>query len=210
MTQGPTKMLTTDGSTLNNVDSMIDIETLSTEPNAIVLSIGAVLFDPYAENTAEDLSEYTFYQNITIESQKHRHLSKDTQEWWTQQDPAAWEALKHDQKPLVKVLENLYHFHCTRTGLKLPKVHRVWANSPSFDCVILDSAYRHYERFFQFPIPFWNWRDCRTVLDIAYPPGDDTRPHIRVGQHHNALDDCISQALMVQDAYRALNRAYGK
>lgn len=203
-------MLITDGSQLNNVDSMIDIETLSTEPHAVILSIGAVLFDPYNQNTAEELSEYTFYTNVTIESQRHRHVSKDTQDWWKTQDPAAWEALQYDQMPLVKALEGLHHFHNTRTGLKTPKVHRVWANSPSFDCVILDTAYRHYERFFQFPVGFWNWRDVRTVVDLAYPPGDEDKPVIRVGQHHNALDDCISQALMVQDAYRTLQRAYRK
>jgi hypothetical protein len=200
----------TDGTMLNNVDSMIDIETLSTEPHATVLSIGAVLFDPYAANKADDLAEYTYYNNVTIESQPHRHISKDTQDWWADQSPEAWEALQYDQKPLVKALEGLYHFHCTRTGNQLPKAHRIWANSPSFDCVILDTAYRHYERFFSFPVPFWNWRDVRTILDLAYPPGDEERPVIRVGTHHNALDDCISQALMVQDAYRKLGRSYTK
>jgi len=203
-------MLITDGTQLNNVDSMIDIETFSTEPNAVILSIGAVLFDPYEQNTAAELGEYTFYENVTIESQRHRHVSKDTQDWWKQQSKEAWDVLQYDQLPLVKALERLYHFHMTRTGIKLPKVNRIWANSPSFDCVILDTAYRHYERFFNFPVPFWNWRDVRTIVDAAYLPGDDTRPVIRVGTHHNALDDCISQALMVQDAHRILNRAYRK
>lgn len=203
-------MLITDGTTLNNVDSMIDIETFSTEPNAVILSIGAVLFDPYAANTAKDLAEYTFYQNITLESQPHRHTSQSTKDWWEDQSQEAWDALLPDQIPLQRALENLYHFHNTRTGVKLPKAHRVWANSPSFDCVILDTAYSYYQRFLKFPVPFWNWRDIRTLKDTAYPPGSDDAPVIRSGTHHNALDDCISQALMVQDAHRALNRAYRK
>jgi hypothetical protein len=200
----------TDGSLLHNVDSMIDIETLSTEPNAVILSIGAVLFDPYAANTAEELSEYTYYQNVTVKSQVHRDVSESTQQWWKEQSPEAWEALQDNQIPLVKALESLHHFHNTRTGNKLPKAHRVWAHSPSFDCIILSTAYDYYKKFFRFPVPFYNWRDTRTILDAAYPPGDETRPDIRVGTHHNALDDCISQALMVQDAHRALNRAYRK
>ncbi len=44
--------------------TMVDLETLGTDPKSVILSIGAVTFDP--ENAKEDFSN-TFYVNVDPE-----------------------------------------------------------------------------------------------------------------------------------------------
>lgn len=64
---------------------------------------------------------------------------------------------------------------------------RVWGNGAAFDNVILASAYRRVTA--GTPWQYWNDRCYRTVKAL-HPDV----PMQRTGDHHNALDDAISQA----------------
>ena len=63
---------------------MLDLETLSTRPNAVILTIGAVKFDPFG---GEVNTEKGLYYRINVDEQIaiDRHVMESTVEWWGKQ-----------------------------------------------------------------------------------------------------------------------------
>jgi hypothetical protein len=119
--------------------------------------------------------------------------------WWETQSETARLATLTDPQPIADVLRDLYNFLLFRGGQTHPPAQRLWANGPNFDCVILESAYRNYSTF-KMPLEFNKLRCVRTLLDTAWP-NKAGRPNLDIGTKHNALDDCIQQALLVQMAH---------
>jgi hypothetical protein len=66
------------------IHAMIDLETLSTKPNATILTIGGVKFDAY---TRVEPSQ-GLYHRIDVDSQvaMGRDVMDETVEWWGKQD----------------------------------------------------------------------------------------------------------------------------
>lgn len=153
---------------------MIDLETLSTQYNATILSIGAV---KWSGSTIED----TFYVNIDPASCKAAglHVEKKTVEWWMRQSPEARKALQQDTKPLTEALKS---FRMWYGPTSLP----TWGNGAAFDLVIMTSAFRAIDT--EPPWKPWEERCYRTmneIIQIGHVPRD--------GVHHNALDDALYQ-----------------
>ena len=76
---------------------MIDLETLGTVANSIILSIGAVKFDLNSNHIADD----GFYASISIDSNLHagRQLSESTLLWWLDQSKEAQASSASRSKP---------------------------------------------------------------------------------------------------------------
>ena len=70
-------------------DVMIDMETLSTNPDCVILTIGAVRFDPRGDGVAERLELRPTIDEQTEEF--NRSIDPDTVEWWGQQSESAVE-----------------------------------------------------------------------------------------------------------------------
>ena len=67
---------------------MIDLETLATSPNALVLTIAGIRFN-YLENYSRIDSPYEldyFYCRVDTESQPTREINDDTVAWWAKQE----------------------------------------------------------------------------------------------------------------------------
>ena len=168
-------------------DLMIEIETLGTAPGSVILSVGAVTFDAETGEFGEE-----FYAAVEPQSAVDLGLTIDvsTLKWWMDQSEEARKAAFSGDEPLSKVLFDL------RLFVLSVEPSRVWAKPPSFDIVLLESAYRACA----ITIP-WHYRtprDCRTLFDLTRATQPD------VGTAHNALDDAKSQALGVIDAYRIM------
>lgn len=168
-------------------DLMIDIETLGTAPGSVILSIGAVEFDAESGQLGDE-----FYAAIEPQSCVDVGLSVDmsTLKWWMAQSEEARSAAFAGAEYLSKALFDLHQFVADA------EPSRVWAKPPSFDLVLLESAYKACA----ITIP-WHYRtprDVRTLFDITGAVQPD------VGTAHNALDDAKSQALGVIEAYRIL------
>lgn len=184
---------------------MIDLETMSTETDALITSIAIVRFDPrFSEVTDECETMERFEVNVDMQSCQDAGLrmDADTIQWWLKQDPKAIAAMLHEPVPLKVALLKVSHF--LRGNGKNPIVSTLWAKSPSFDLAILHNAYKAMNQ--QKPWPFYIERDVRTLQHLAWPDGD--APKINVGTKHSALDDSLSQALVVQLGYRKLGLAY--
>lgn len=198
----------------NNMELMVDIETLGTTAGSPVVTIGAVLFDPFSCDAAEVLYERAM--NVRIDVSDAVRLSQGieggTLRWWFEQKDAAIKALVGDDAvPVKEALAKLWRYCHERgafvdeeffTGLSaLPRTNRYWAKDPDFDMQLLRYYYEHPELASRMPWKFWECRSVRTVQDLAWPDGAHTRPDFEVpGVAHDARYDAIIQAMMVQAA----------
>lgn len=151
-------------------DLMVDIETLSTRPNAAILSIAAVPFNPQSGKYS---SEH-FYQEIDESCYGTEfHIDPKTVAWW--EGRAAYRP--HGTTPPNIVLEAFSDY------LTQLRPTYIWANSPSFDLIILKEAFRFYN--IVWPHDFWNERDARTIRALGNAP--------KFKPTHNAIQDCLLQ-----------------
>lgn len=175
---------------------MLDLETLDTIPTASILSIGAVIFDPLRVQTPEELINYGFYCNVDCSMHTEFTESQDTKDWWQRQKPEVYNSLMVNRIPVAEALHALM---CYITNHPY-KIVTTWANSPSFDLNIIRHACSVTK--IPFPLQYWSERDLRTLKAIAYPSGN--APNCHSGPAHNALQDAVAQALLVQHGYRRL------
>lgn len=169
--------------------AMIDIETLGTKPGCVVLSIGAVLFDPFGKT----VGMYPFYRNISKQSCVDIGLTEDpgTVKWWSEQSDEAKNHLLDHQVHIISAMSDLQVW-CVENG-----VDRVWCQGATFDAPILQDVFERLD--IQTPWHFSCVRDTRTVYDLF---GLDQKTLPRVGIYHNALDDAIFQVIAVQTALK--------
>jgi len=185
---------------MSDIDEvMIDIETTSTENNAMILTIGAIKFNRL--NTNKKLNEMeSFYKRVFIpfDDEEDFDVSNKTIEWWsTQNEDAFYEAFANpDRIQLENALEKLKDF--------IPTDSLVWANSPQFDCVILENAFRYYN--IDIPWSFWNLRDLRTIMDVSSMKHNDFI-HLKKCDH-NSLHDCHYQISVVKECYNRILRKH--
>jgi len=213
---------------MNRIDIMLDLETWGTHPGCDIRSIGAVVFDPVAgliNHLAPQGGISQFYIACNNPTTPHEQsyceacgtewhdgdiprypLTRDpeTVQWWNQQSPDAQAAFANP----VDLRDA-----CQRFGEWLGAVNdgepsnmsdhhpRIWANDPHFDVSILDAVYRAVG----LPIP-WHYRAPRSMKTIVEAAGmtRDDMAQFNHGTAHNALDDAISQAMIVCEAYKRL------
>jgi hypothetical protein len=171
---------------------MIDIECLSVSPDATILTIGAIKFD--RKSPLLPMDDYDkFYIRVNCEDMGF-HVDPNTVKWWdSQPKEARYEAIEHPDRVHIKI-----------ALIKLSKwigtSQIIWANSPSFDCIILESAYKKCG--LKIPWNFWSTRDCRTIFDLAGIRKFDLPDN---DQHH-ALHDCYRQIVGVKRALKTLGK----
>ena len=166
---------------------MLDMETFSTQPNAVVTTIGIVKFDPWGN---EILESDGLYLRVNVDEQiaMGRHICENTIKWWSRQaNDVKLDATTDDDR--VSVLELIDQLKKIYTGC-----NEIWSQGPTFDMGILDNLYRQVG--LTIPWKYWNVRDSRTLFSVH----GDTRKKGRIGAH-NALSDCIVQAKGVQSIY---------
>lgn len=164
---------------------MVDLETLSTEPNAAIVSIGAVVFDMTTKKLGEQ-----FYAQISLESSMNAGLDvkASTILWWVAQTDKARLEICGKQNRYYSLEEALLMFtKWTESLSDNPNDIYIMGNGAAFDNVVLRSAYKAVNR--PAPWPYAN-DECYRTLKNMYA----TTQAARYGEHHNALDDAITQA----------------
>lgn len=184
-----------------NTDIMIDLETLGTTADAVIVSIGAVRFDiNAAPDTPFASADDCFYIVCNIDdSQINRHISRATQEWWARQSPQARSVFDQPSTDITLALVGLGAFIAATPGKPT-----VWSNGADFDLPMLAHAYHQYD--VALPWAPYSGRCYRTYKNL---PGARTITMPRLGMHHNALDDAIYQAQHLQAIHAALFGAQG-
>ena len=185
------------------MDCMIDIETLSTDYHALIVSIAAVRFESYNETFVPqslilniDISENVRINSETLDFQtivesRNFKISPDTLKWWSTQhkDVFSNTFLSTPRYPLAEALDKLTTF--------CQGVQRFWSQGINFDPIVLEHAYQTVG--LNPPWKYFEWMDSRSISRlVSFLP---TRP-----QHaHDALVDCNYQISVVHHVYKKLN-----
>jgi hypothetical protein len=168
---------------------MLDLETLSTRPNAVILTLGAVKFNPFS--LGDPGPGLYIRPDVDEQIAQGRDVQDETVNWWmSQAEDVREEALGTDGRISV---ESMYR----QLNRFLVGADSIWAQGPLFDFAILENLYRQYG--WPTPWQYWQIRDSRTLFGVH----GDPRVKGKVGLH-NALEDCVSQATAVQQVYNRL------
>ncbi|GCY74300.1 exodeoxyribonuclease VIII [Escherichia coli] len=173
---------------------MIDLETMGKNPDAPIISIGAIFFDPQTGDVGPEFSK-----TIDLET-AGGVIDRDTIKWWLKQSREAQSAIMTDEIPLDDALLQLREFIDENSGEFFVQV---WGNGANFDNTILR---RSYERQ-GIPCPwrYYNDRDVRTIVELGKAIDFDARTAIPFeGERHNALDDARYQAKYVSAIWQKL------
>jgi exodeoxyribonuclease VIII len=167
---------------------MVDLETCGTTPDTVILTLGAVHFDPWDSGVTDQI-----YLKLDLDDQDKlgRKIDAKTIEWWSTQDPAVMEeAFSEDGRiPFADALEQFRKFAWGCDAF--------WSHGSIFDLVILENALFQIGK----PLPwqFWQIRDTRTLFDLGHSHD------MPKANKHNAIEDAIRQVVGVQNVYKKLN-----
>ncbi|HAM3728575.1 TPA: exonuclease [Escherichia coli] len=173
---------------------MIDLETMGKNPDAPIISIGAIFFDPQTGDMGPEFSK-----TIDLET-AGGVIDRNTIKWWLKQSREAQSAIMTDEIPLDDALLQLREFIDENSGEFFVQV---WGNGANFDNTILR---RSYERQgIPCPWSYYNDRDVRTIVELGKAIDFDARTAIPFeGERHNALDDARYQAKYVSAIWQKL------
>jgi hypothetical protein len=170
-------------------DLMIDIETLSSDSDAVMIQLAGVYFD---RQTGETGAEYC--RNISRESCLDLGFkeSQSTIDWWAKQDPDVLASIKENPCTAQEAMREFSDFVHAVNGVS------VWSHA-TFDFVIVQN---YLTRLDLRPMPYRSARDIRTLVDLS---GIDLKSYDwKKGKTHHALDDCKFQITYCVDALNTL------
>lgn len=174
--------------TLKQFDLMLDIETLGIGPNAAFFEIGYSTFDPLDPDSTYSMGSIEFdLLDVILEGGE---VDKSAIDWWrTQPKPKLT-----DQVPVRIGLQTLSMF------IKQANVRYVWANSPMFDCRILESMYLRLGM--EIPWTYKQLMDHRTARNILKMAGIDGP--VMQETTHRGDQDSMDQAVWLSAALSEL------
>lgn len=191
---------------------MVDIETIATSADAVIIQVGAKYFEFDGENTDFPGIDVDFLMDVAVGDQVKRLkrvIDPHTISWWmddTKPD-ARVSVLSRDTSDSLFDVMNALNDYISRAKLHSRQTDApfgVWANSPTFDLSIIRHA------MVQLGIePCWSYGreyDVRTLrflnnhleLGVDYDKANG-------GIAHNALDDSKGQSKFVKSVFRVLN-----
>lgn len=170
-------------------DLMIDFETLGTNPDTTVISVGCVFFNPDTGQKGP-----TFYMAFEIDGQmkKGRTIDASTLKWWMGQSGGAKKVFNEQAKPAEVVLSTFAQWCKANCG---KKTLMPWGNGATFDISIMENLFSQYQ--LDCPWMYYNVMDLRTFRRFLA----NNAKIEKKGTNHNALDDANSQADFVIEHY---------
>lgn len=160
---------------------MLDTESIGLNPDAALVSIGAVMFD---ENGGLGAS---FYRVIHLATSVNAGFKMEPGAvlFWLSQPDEARNAILFNALPMVDVMKEFADWltaQCPREEVL------VWGCSPAFDCIKVEAHCK--AAGVRTPWSYYNERCYRTIRERNKVVEEDERIGL-----HNALDDAKHQAL---------------
>jgi hypothetical protein len=211
---------------IKDPEVVIDLETLdivgSRQKFPIILSIGAVRFDPSVVNTPEEIMHIAAglrRENEKVDEDKARDAFLSGEAFdtpimyyspvslmqslangmtFSNETIEYWEKQSYNMVAIAAahretLPETLMKF---ATWLKSIKAKRVWANAPTFDISILRETFDHFG--LDIEINFRSERDVRGAMDFTGVSWPEIPSYF---VKHNALCDAIIEAVAIQRVY---------
>lgn len=169
---------------------MLDLETLSTAPNARVISLGIAKFD---DHVILETVGWALDLNKT-----HGHIDPATCKWWMDQSAPAKDFSFNGKCDPVVAANDLKKALVGCTEL--------WANDPDFDVVIVKNWYEGlHPSMGRWPVSFRLNRSYRTIMALAKEAQIDySSAYTNNFIAHNPIEDAATQARAVIIARKAL------
>ena len=187
------------------VNFMVDLETMSTASNAVILTIGCIPFGSDGSLIVEE--DMFFYNRIDLSSYNNRpefHSDFNTLLWWLQQEkePLDEAFLAGPRKPIDRAMMDFDIWLAQICSYLNDKKITMWSHGKDFDCVVLDNAFKacHLEC----PWKYFDTRDTRTIYSLA---GVDMR-NVQIPEGykaHNAIGDCLKQIEGIKQSFQIIN-----
>lgn len=176
----------------------IDLETLSTKPGGVIVSIGVVRFDPrigriqsYDEFASEGKT-LKIVLDIADSKNYGFTIQKSTQDWWDEQSQEAKDATFNTGKE-IQVKHALERFSSF-----MKKGDYLWGNGANFDPVMLEP---YFDKLgIELPWKFYNVMCFRTLKKLL-PYNELLIPPNKI--KHDCLYDAVYQAQITQAIYLA-------
>ncbi len=192
-------------------DFSIDIETLSTAKNAVVLSIGAVYLNSIIRDGSVVEFPHEFYRIITVQDQiaNGRAVDYSTLKWWMKQASFVredtFEGLGDRQAQTLG--SALIDLTVWSEKLAQGEERHFWVKGIGFDGAILESAHTGPGKMTDVvTLPFRGWQEVRTLERLGGTTMQDQnkRDHLPLHQvceewKHHALYDARAQGVFVAD-----------
>jgi hypothetical protein len=168
---------------MSSTSLVLDIETLSRQPDAVVISIGVLAFH---RNSFEPFDEIEILPGIYDQIAAGRHICPQTIAFHKRHNTLPpFSGTTTPEQAVAQLTEFIASHH----------PQHVWIQGPDFDRPILQNLCAQVQR--ELPWEYWRTRDARTVWDLAFPGvKHESRPH-------RALDDCRAT---LNDLNRALTQ----
>lgn len=176
---------------------MIDLETLSTRPNAAILEVGYAIFETAAETIQQSGSWKLDLQDQLWPEQAPRHVEGSTLAWWSEQSDDV-RANVFRGMPRVPVPDFLRQF---REWIDWHNIQGVWSHGLGFDVPIMEDLHKQWNR-----VTPWYYRTPRDTRTLFWLAGMSSADMVPATLKHSAEADAIAQALTVQIALKKLLR----
>jgi hypothetical protein len=186
---------------------MVDLETMGTDPNTVILTVGAVPFGGDGNLIMED--NFYFYERVQLQSyDKYKNgefnFSWDTLIWWLKQDkdPLEDAFLLQPRYPIWVVMQDFANWISIVCNMCNDNKINIWSHGKDFDVVVLQNAFKVCG--IVCPWKYWDTRDTRTLYALA---GIDMRDisMTKGFKSHNAVGDCFKQIEGIRRAYNVIN-----
>lgn len=172
---------------------MLDIETMGTKSNSLILSIAAVEFNIESGKTNR---EFEGFINPKSSLELGFDIDAETLMWWLEQSDDARSVITKKRSYKLDLILDLFTRFCGDLGNDF----QIWGNSARFDCGLLQDAYNKLG--LDIPWGFWNERDVRTLVSFA---PEIKKAEVFTGIKHNAIDDCKFQISYCSKIWNKLN-----
>jgi hypothetical protein len=186
---------------MNNL--MLDIKTMSKQPNAAIVQISAIFFDPHSNAIGEKFSMSVSERNCV---EWGLHVEYETIKWWESQGKEANKLVFSDPNGLKFSIRKFFCFIIANSEENDPEKIIIWANSPAFHCVILQNAVKTVIGRNE---TLWNFRNERDVRTLSALFPEVAKNHVYTGEKHNGVDDCLNQIRIVQKCFNYLEKNTG-
>lgn len=194
-------------------EMMIDLETLDTKPSAVVLSIGAVIWETYVDDTGHlswrTIDQFMRVLDIQKQVDRKRTVSQSALLWWQDRKSAAKaEAFNSVRSPVLRVLNDFHDFAFVNGKVPVAPINAFWASPVAFDLPIWEDL----AMTFNGVVPWkYNQRyDVRTVIrEATLSVKDHKAPHLG-GIPHTPVYDCEWQIDLLTAARNKVRRRIAK
>lgn len=168
---------------------MLDIETLATTPDAMMISLGAALRTP-------DGLIHTIELPIETVADDRLAIDPGTVRWWLRQDEPARASVSGKGMSLLQACINFNN--ALSSFVRDPKELRVWGNGSMFDNVIVKHNYK-----IAGVEPVWGYRNdmCYRTLKNLYPQ----IPYVAPENAHIASEDAKAQLIHLEKILQVMN-----